>query len=600
MDLVHTQERDRLLAFLRRLLRRTSLGGRTLPGLAHTEEAGAPILVLDNAVAAEVLAIPALHDAEPALADAALNLVLAAGPGERGAVPDSIANRVEIGRHDPRDLLVTTPWHVFTGDLFAGVLRQALRGEGEGQEVRHTGNLVRLRPGGFGPAALPARLGLRPGSLDVEAAITAAGVEREGEGVLMFHESALRLRPIPGLGWTVAAGTIRYEYRVGPADPVLRLSVTLRAAPGLALRDARVSTALDDLSLLSPPMRAVAVARDGNPPEVQRKDWDGLSTLAEGPLDTLHLWAPVPEAEEGALGIHLRPRATAGVHSARLQARDGLPHWLVIRHRIGAVPAGGTVTVREDRVLSRGPWPAALDRAAAVFQSALGEMRDPGVATGTGPALAAVAAAVLLSPAWAAPPPPERRGRWQAWLERQLDALPETAAPLDLALATVAAEALLRATGRATDGTRLDRLAERLLAASPGDGPLARGARLLALARVAIARPAPRMTEALAAALREVPSAGWAEVPTRPLAMLMRGARAAALAPLEPDEVEAAEGLADRLLEVLSARLLPRGDGLEVAARPGIDAGDALSQAATLLAVLSPDAAALSVSAAAA
>ena len=594
MDLIHSQERDRLLAFLRRLVRRAQVGGRALPGLAHSEASGAPLVFLDNAVAAEALAIPALHDADPALHEAALNLVLAAPPGARGAVPETASGRVEVVRDDPRNPLVLTPWHRLTGDLTAGVLRQSLRGEDEGQEVRHTGNLVRLSPAGLGPASWLARLGLRPRTLDVEEAVTGAGVEREGEGVLLFHESALRVRPVPWLGATVAAGTIRYEYRSGPADPMLRLSVTLRAAPGLALRDIRVSTALDDLSLVAPPVRGAAVGRSGAAPAGREGSWEGLSTLAEGTLDTLHLWTPGAEAEGGSLGLHIRPRMPAAVHSARAQARDGHLHWVVIRHAVPPLPAGGTATVREDRLLSRGPWPRALD-AAMKPGHADGEAsaRDPGILLGTGPALAAVGGALLYAPSWNAPPPPGHPTRWRAWLERGLDALPDDATPADLALAAVATDGLHRAGGRPEDLARLDRLMDRILALPPRTDPLAAGAVLLALARAALSRPAPRVSDALLAALVEVPDAGWDDASSPALAMLLRGLRAVAFSPLPPEQAARVEALCAALLDTLSARLRPHGGWLEVAATSTAQAGDALSQAAALLAVLSPDAAAL-------
>jgi hypothetical protein len=77
-DLLHTTERDRLLASLRRMLREVRVDGQGLAGLARSEAHGAPLLTADNALAAEAMAIPALPGvaAEPNPSTPALAVVL--------------------------------------------------------------------------------------------------------------------------------------------------------------------------------------------------------------------------------------------------------------------------------------------------------------------------------------------------------------------------------------------------------------------------------------------------------------------------------------------------------------------------------------------
>ncbi|TPG60241.1 hypothetical protein EAH89_02285 [Roseomonas nepalensis] len=616
-DLLHPQERDRLLAALRRRLRRAALDGRPLSGLARTEAPGAPLALRDNALAAEAMAIPALREADPGLADTLLHFLTAVaeepGAPSRAVRPAEAeaAARVEILRDNPADLRVLTPWHEFTGDLAHGLLRQRMRdepsasGEAAGRRgVLHSGNMARLRAVGGVPGLL-GRLSLRARTLDVEDAITAAGVQPEGAGALLWHESALRLRPLPGVSLPI--GTLRYEYRVSAADPLLRLTVVLRAGTRAGLAALRLTTAADALSEAEPPFAHASLGRDGGQVPRAEGPFGEDELLAQGPLDSLHLWQSGP-AEE-ALALHLRPRAGEAVFSARLRGREGAPHWLVLRHALPDLAPGGTATLREDRLLARGVahgTPAAALRLLRDPAALAG--RDPGQA-GIGAPLAAVAATLLNAPAFAHPIPRDRLGALQDWLDRQVAALPEeeaAALPLEeTALLVLALDAAWRLGGLPGDRRRLRALLARLVAAAGPEGPAGadlagRGAAILALARGGSLIPEPWVLDALRHAVLALDPAALSPPPaTRALAAVLRGLRAveylAGTGRIPPDAavLARAAALREASLAALSGRLRAEGDRLEVLAEEGGEA-DAPSTAALLLAVLSPDEAALS------
>ncbi|MBP0494121.1 hypothetical protein [Roseomonas indoligenes] len=614
-DLLHAQERDRLLASLRRLLRQVNVDGEPLAGLAQTEEPGAPLLTRDNALAAELMAVPALRAVDPGLADAALGFTAAmmeeVGPPPRGALPLR-APHAEILRADPRDLRVLTPWHEYTGDLAHGVLRQRLRGDGRERDVLHTGNMVRLRLHGGVPGLL-GRLSLRPRTLDVEDAVTDQGLQAEGTGVVMWHESTLHLSPAPGL--RLVAGTVRYEYRASAADPVLRLTVILKAGAKAGLSQVRLTTALDALSEGAVPFPRISFGRGGT--QTRRPDgaFGEEERIAEGPLDSVHLWQAGPE--EAAAVLHIRPRAAESVFSLRVSARAGVPHWLVLRHTMPEVPRGGTVTLREDRLLARGVvrgTPEAGLRLLRAPDSLAG--RDPGQTT-AGPPLVALASVLLNAPAFHPPLPRDRLARLRDILDRHLAALPEAEeegaalAPDELAPMVLVLDALLRAGGLPRERRRLRGLLGQLAAAaSPdgaiGNGLMTHGAAILALARGATLIGEPWVEEALRKAilalspegpgLAGVDTSGPASTPA--LAMLLRGLRTTELlaagggiAP-GPAAMERLTAVRDLLLGTLSARLRAREDRLEVLPG-GAGEPDAASIAALLLAVLSPDEVAL-------
>jgi hypothetical protein len=617
-DLLHSAERDRLLASLRRLLRQVLLDGRPVSGLAHSDAPGAPLRMLDNAVAAEAMAIPALREADPALADAVLSFVTALGeepgPPPRGVLPVA-EGRAQILRDNPRDLHVLTPWHEFTGDLSHGVLRQRLRGDQRSQDVLHTGNMVRLRVEG-GLPGLASRIIPKARTLDVEEAVTAQGVQPEGAGALLWHESTLRLPLLPGLKPVI--GTLRYEYRVSAADPLLRLTVTLRAAPDLRLTGLRLTTAVDALSEHAVPFQGVSVGRAGLQSRRPAGDFATEELLAEGPVDSLHLWQAGPAGQ--ALALHIRPRAAEGVYSVRAQSRAGAPHWVVLRHTVPPLPRGGMAALREDRLLVRGTGPGTAEAALRLLRAPdLLSGRDPSPA-GPGMPLAAVASVLLNAPAFARPIPRDRLARLQDWLDRHLAALPEEEAdPLpveELAPLVLALDAAWRAAGQPRDRRRLRQMLGQLVgAASPqgtfGFGLRDHGAAILALARAATLVPEPWVLEALRGAVQALRPEGPALAGAAPeggpaigpdsaaIASVLRGLRAvdmlASTGRIALDETLQAHGrkVIDACLRVLTTRLRAHADRLEILSGEEGEA-DALSQAALLLAVLSPDEAALS------
>jgi hypothetical protein len=613
-DLLHTTERDRLLASLRRMLREVRVDGQGLAGLARSEAHGAPLLTADNALAAEAMAIPALRAADPGLADAVLGFVTAMGeeasPPTRGALA-AAEGRVQILRADPRDIRVLTPWHEFSGDLADGVLRQRLRGDTRDSDVLHSGNMVRLRLEGGVPGLL-GRLSLRARTLDVEEAVTAQGVQPEGAGALMWHESTLRLSPVPGL--KLVAGTIRYEYRVSATDPLLRLTVTLRAGPKSGLSALRLTTAVDALSDHARPFSEVSVGRTGGQHRRPAGPFAEDELLAEGATDSFHLWQAGPG--EDAIALHIRPRAGEGVFNIRAQTRAGAPHWVVLRHTVPNLARGGTAVLREDRLLARGVAPGTPEAALRLLRTpdVLGG-RDLGQ-VGPGAPMAAVASVLLNAPAFAHPIPRERLARLRDWLDRQLAALPEEdAAPLpvaELAPLIVALDAVWRAGGLPRDRRRLRQFLGQLVAAASPEGVFGAGLRdhgaaIVGLARAATLVPEPWVQEALQRAVLTLrpdgpalPGVAAEPNPSTPaLALVLRGLRAVEMLAetgrmaVDASMLSHARAVMAACLDLLSSRLRNHADRLEVLPAQGNQA-DALSQAALLLAVLSPDETALS------
>ncbi|MFC7734829.1 hypothetical protein ACFQX4_03060 [Roseomonas sp. GCM10028921] len=431
-------------------------------------------------------------------------------------------------------------------------------------------------------------------------------MQAEGSGVLMWHESALVLRPVPGL--RIAAGTIRYEYRATAADPVLRLTVTLRAGQKVGLTDLRLTTALDALSEGAAPPAHLSVGRGGTQSRRPAGPF-AEEVLSTGPTDCLHLWSAGPEEE--ALALRIRPRAGEAVFNLRLQSWGGVPHWLVLRHTLPDLPRGGTATLREDRLLARGVAPGTPEVALRVLRApeALSG-RDPGQ-TGPGAPLAAMASVLLNAPGFAQPLPRERLARLREVLERQLAALPDEEGEVlpvaELAPVAVALDVVWRAGGSPRDRRRLRQVLGQLTAAASADGVIGtglaeHGAVMLALARGASLIPEPWVPEALGRAVLALDPAGLSlpgldgaqPVPARALAALLRGLRAVEVlagtgrVALEAEVLARAAAARDACLQGLAARLRSQEDRLEVLPG-GVGEPDAASTAALLLGVLSPD-----------
>ncbi|UPG72198.1 hypothetical protein MVG78_17020 [Roseomonas gilardii subsp. gilardii] len=533
-------ECDRLLHFLRqRMIRDVALDGVSRPfpalapmpvlalappahGVARPPAKAPPgaaesIWIVDNARVLESLAHPALRAAAPELARGLRDTVLALG-ADGLAARRWLPPRLEIRSDDPRAFEVVTGISRFTGDLSRGLVIESLHdGDApDAEAARHTGNLVEFR------------LGRRAHCLDVEDNIADCGLRRIEDGVVLFHESRLAVPGGPGLRGLLRrdrprpVGTLRYEYAIRAGDPVLRLTVTLRAEPGIQLRAVRVTTAWDELSL-SPMQRSVLGGRDGALSRHALPGSAGASLrLHAGPMDHL---AVAGRADASAHALHARPLVPGTVASVTAHTDGaGRLHWLLIRHGLAALAGGESFVVREDRLQLAG---AGEDTARAVLAMAPGGAagRDPSPPEEPAAALCAVATTLLLAPPDTGA---EERESLLSWCQAHLGPLLEQAPNLptrSLCDLLLALDALLRLPGgqarrdllREPVRALLSRQAEGeegIFAEGPGqDGRAAEAlsmashaAGLLALARLALLDPSwPGLGDALArgvAALR--------------------------------------------------------------------------------------------------
>ncbi len=412
-NLLHAADRERLVAYLRgALLREVTVGGRRFMALAEDAgtDGGVICAMPANAQAAEMLAQPEIRDADPAFADGVLDFVMAMAdmpqPCRRAAL-----GGIELLRDDPRDFEILTPYHRFTGDLSAGLLRQQFRGDA-GTAVLHTGNLAEFRIGRY-----------RNG-VDVEDNIHDCAILRRGSSLVLRHES----RIMGKAGWLrprqVEAGTLRYDYEIEAASPVLRVTVTFTAAAGQHLSQLRVSTALDQLGTATLEM---AEGRLGSPAawqDVGAPQTAGLTVWAEA--------APVPHVAVGLAGwprgaptLHIRPQAPDRVMSVKaIASRPGALHWLILRHGPAALAPGATLVVREDRLLAAGLMAEDAARTmGAAAPSVLGLDLDPLPPQGS--ALNAVATQLLFAArqTYGVILTAERQQALENWFDRQMAAL---------------------------------------------------------------------------------------------------------------------------------------------------------------------------------
>lgn len=334
---------------------RPVFGGRD--HLALAEAPGSPWFdALGNALALEALSHPLLAEGHAPLRAgiaAFLPALEEQGALRRRAGPA----RIRITSDDVRRFHIETPSHVFTGDLWHGVLRQALRATPGHTVALHTGNTIVFR------------LGRRMRRVDVEDTITSCGIERVPGGVRLFHESRIAMR---ALVRTRVVGRLRYAYDIRADTPLLTLTVTFRASDGAAPERLALTTALEAPG-------DVPYDRIAGPVD------DGPAAAQECAMRTVRL-VQTP-AGPGAHSIDIRPRDPSRLHAVSTDARaDGRLHALVLRHE------GGT-TIAEDRLALAGHPRPDLD---AIFARRTREGgRDVSLCPAPGLAAQAIAAHLL-------------------------------------------------------------------------------------------------------------------------------------------------------------------------------------------------------------
>ncbi len=565
--------RDGLARGLARFVAPARLPDGYAPAFAQREDGGVFDLAA-NAAAAEVLAHPMLGGGEGAIA---LLMALAdgTGPAPRAIGPA----RIVVEDETLRAFRITTPHHVFTGDLFRGEIRQHLHAQDGPPALIHGGNLVEFA------------YRRRWHCLDVEDAIVAAGIEDAEGGVRLFHDSVLT-----GRGGRFTRGglrdvaRLRYAYDLRADTPVVVVTVTLTPLPGVVLDRPRITTGCDAMSPGDGVDYATLLLGDA-----ERASPAGENiTVHQGPI--MGFGARQQRSPARRLVVHLTPRGPATLLNVKASGpAEGRLHWLLARYAGTRLAAGEALTMQEERLLLRG-----TDAAVVAARG--------GDAASTAPRqriAAALATQAMLGDAKdAGPLATAARGH--------LAALPEAeVAPAELAHALMATEALFRASGQDDDRARIDALAARLLGTQGNDGVFAEpdgsGASVAehAVALLALARCAAfGGTEALADALRRgigalvlitlpgpvdtitlpaAPAAG-----TEELALLLRAlraaqfARAAGAVAMPEGEARRLAFLADLALRFLQARIRPEGDALVVD-------GTVSTQVAVLAALVPPE-----------
>jgi hypothetical protein len=542
-------DRDRLVAFLvRRLGLRTTIDGQPAAAMRQGENAagGGALLAEDAGKALELLAEPALRAQHPDFVDGLVNLLLALG--RDGPIPRGIGRSgITLISDEPTDFRITAGPYLFTGNLARGLVVQSLRmGTAAARPaVLHSGNLVEFRLGGGVLALLPAsKLGGVPHSVDAEDSIASHGIIREGDDVVLFHESRIKGRRRRG-GEEAEVGTLRYEYRILRAHPVLRLTVTFRAAPGVRPRRLRLTTAMDDVSgQAGTPIDTALLgeATGGGLRRLAAQQTTGRMVLGTGGARLLALAGGTGLNRPGVVARMARPgdlvTATSMLHE------PGRLHWVLMRH--APTLSAGVATVSEDRLLLAGADWQDMPRIEAMLahpETLAGRELAPTPAPGL--VLKAMAGYLRFAGQGRYGPLPEGRLRqlrdwcdgqvafWTTALQRD----PQGAGLRlpDLAFLAMALEMLDQPALR---DTVLDLLLARQMPASPDGGPdggPAQGgfadpgqqarpdghaAALLALAQLAGRAPSPRLATALEAglaALWPAPAAAGPGVAEAPL-----------------------------------------------------------------------------------
>jgi len=328
--------------------------GALLRGIADAP-GGTAASAFETALAAEAMAQPALLRADPRLAGALTDCLLAMAAG--GSLTRAIGRLpLVIASDDPEGLEIRTATHEFFGNLHKGVLHQRLRG-GSGPGVQHGGAMIEFRLWG------------RQHCLDVEDAITEASIARE-PGLVRLTQVSMIAAPGRFGGAPRPVGRLTYSYEIRAANASLGVTVRFDPAPGVAPDRLRLITACDAISDGGAFTKAEV---DGNAIAIS----PGMVTLREGAVATLTLRQP----SAFGLRLTLHPAEPGLVASAKLSVRaDVAAHWLVLRHAPG--PERGVVLVAEERLLLDHDLPGPL---------ADQRDRDLGLACGRGIALLALA-----------------------------------------------------------------------------------------------------------------------------------------------------------------------------------------------------------------
>ena len=620
-DLLRPPERDRLISYLeRQLLRPVTLGGTAFAALRETPSplpGAESCRTAEAAAALELLALPGPRACWSGLVKPLERFLRAMGEGglllDRTATPGCVIDSI-----DPQDFRVLTGSHEFTGDLSRGVVRQEARGRAGAREFHHSGDLVEFRTG------------RRLHHFTVREGILRFGLVPQPDGVVLFHESELRA-PIGLLGRPGLAAVLRYEYRIRGDDPRLQLRVRLTPAPGVALLQARVTLAVDQMAGGPRPLDRI-VLRDGAAPRLLPSSApdDAAAELHLGAADSLHLVEDAPPGQ--AAGLHLG-FASGPLHDLQLTGRQGEPHWLLMSYRAARVEGGGALDAVQERLMTAGTLAGAEPAYAAL-------LADPAPLAGRDPGYTADAGAVLNAAALRVALGGPDAGDWREWYDRHLsaflaamaDTAPSTGpAPLRPARAGLRALcATLLSLDMLPDPTPEQRRwqdlgLDALLAAQDSDGTFlepgggawldCHAAAMLALARLAARKPEERIAQGLRRALAALrlgpPLSGGADgVPDHPLlrdaddgrwtfkpALLMRALAALPLAaeavPLDATEEAARQALFDACFRLLRGRVRSLDGDLEVLTGAGTTEGNAATQPAAILALLSPDEAAL-------
>jgi hypothetical protein len=633
-------DRDRLIAFLHRhLLCAVPLDGLDIPALRETHAPFATAnwcWTADAAGAAELLAQPALAAEWGAMRDGLTDFLMAMGTGN--LLLRRVAEaELQVESADPRDFAITTATHEYRGDLSRGVVRQAVRGGVARREIHHTGHLAEFR------------LGRHRHCLDIEDSIVEFGLEQRPDGVLLFHESLLKGTTGLLRKAEQTVGRVRYEYWIEAKDPRLLMQVTLRAEPGVALHDLRLTTAVDELS--GERVRPVTRVHLGEGRDFRAVplSGSGVATLREDTsLDIISL---IEDAPPGAAnGLHLRPLSGDYLLNTKAQSVEGRLHWLINRYATPELAAGGVFQVNEARLLTAGTLAAAMPSYAGIlYDPLILSGRDAGVTADHGVALNAVATQLLCVARGDYPMPAERVAMLRDWYDRHLDGLfagmaegdslpPRRSYLRALSYALLSLDAMQRWAPEPRYDAALAHGLDLLLSLQRPDeagGAFAdqnqaayldcHAAAILALSRLALSREDARLLPALKQALGAI-RVGSVKVPledglhsldtpfvrsrradgrweddggfwTFKLGLLLRALAALRLAhgagavPLEGSQLQRLQTLNDLALRQLRARIRPHGAVLEVLTSPLAQEGNAATQPAALLGLLAPDAA---------